>query len=156
MPLGRLPKAWKNLPLSKKRKQCGESWLQWGKGVKNDDEEEEQYEPNAIALAYNAPMVHAMFENFMSLDTPVLQTLVTLALRLTLIAFFLFNKSLYPSFINFNWKWFIQVTTFYESMDWTVSTSKIYNESWGLRKLFGYAHRREKDAFKRGQTPPDS
>ena len=50
----------------------------------------------------------------------------------------------------------IQVELFHSNMGWTVSSTDIYNEAWGLRKLFGYAHRREADCYKRGQTPTES
>ena len=41
-------------------------------------------------------------------------------------------------------------------MQWDVSASRLYKDSWGLRKLYSYALRREGDAFKRGQTPAES
>ena len=76
MPVGRICKAWQHLRLSKKRKAANESWLQWG-----SDEPQKQYEPSAVALSLNAPMVHAMYEEAKSLDTPVLQPLMKLASR---------------------------------------------------------------------------
>ncbi|CAE7208449.1 ATM1 [Symbiodinium microadriaticum] len=45
----------------------------------------------------------------------------------------------------------VEVTTFYEKMAWEVAPTQIYNDSWAVRKLFGYAHRRESDSHKREQ-----
>ena len=77
MPVARIAKSWQNLALSKKRKAQKVDWLQWG-----TEDPEQKYEPSAVALQLNVPMVHAMFEEYKSLDTPVLKPLITLALGL--------------------------------------------------------------------------
>ncbi|CAE7703123.1 unnamed protein product [Symbiodinium sp. CCMP2592] len=46
-----------------------------------------------------------------------------------------------------------KVEEFYENQGWDVTPSRIYKDSWGLRKLYSYALRREADCHKRGQTP---
>ncbi|CAE7807449.1 STRN3 [Symbiodinium sp. CCMP2592] len=46
-----------------------------------------------------------------------------------------------------------KVEQFYENQGWDVTPSRIYKDSWGLRKLYSYALRREADCHKRGQTP---
>ena len=79
MPVARIAKAWQNLKLSKKRHASSQSWLQWGTDVP-----EEQYAPSALALSLNCPMVQAMFDEYKSLDTPVIQPLMTLAPKLAL------------------------------------------------------------------------
>ena len=37
-----------------------------------------------------------------------------------------------------------------------VSSTDLYVDGWGLRKLYGYAHRRQQDAAKREQVPNES
>ena len=49
----------------------------------------------------------------------------------------------------------LKVGTFYRKMEWEQTTTQLYNDAWGLRKLYGYSHRRESDAYKRQQTPQD-
>ena len=49
-----------------------------------------------------------------------------------------------------------KVEQFYVDMEREVTAARLYKDSWGLRKLFSYALRREADAFKRKQTPTDS
>ena len=77
MPISRLPKSWQNLSLSKKRKAANDTWLKWG-----SEDPEDQYEPSATSLSLNVPMIHAMYEEYKSLDTPVLKSLIQLAVKL--------------------------------------------------------------------------
>ena len=50
----------------------------------------------------------------------------------------------------------LKVSAFYRNMEWEVSGSQVYNDSWSLRKLFGYAHRRQADCVRREQTPKET
>ena len=49
-----------------------------------------------------------------------------------------------------------QVKNFYQKMEVECSSNDLYLDAWGLRKLYGYAHRRQADSAKRGQVPKDS
>ena len=145
----RLWRAWKTLRLSKSRQAKGLPWVRW-----KDDEDEDAIEPSAHTLTLNCPLVHCMFECLEQLTSVSIDRLSKAATcwHYGLLLIELCHiRNLGLLFVPAACK----VEQFYADMEWEASASRLYKDSWRLRKLYSYALRREADAFKREQTPTD-
>ena len=139
MTASKLSKAWKSLQLSQKRHDLGASWLNWG-----TDEADQQGEASTSALELNCPMVRVLFDELRTLESPNIHVIQSGASCFNFCPEECENSRLHA---------LLKVKSFYQKMEWTVTGSQIYNDAWGLRKLYSYALRREKDCRKRDQTP---
>ena len=145
----RLWRAWKTLRLSKSRQAKGLPWVRW-----NDDEDEDAIEPSGHTLTLNCPLVPCMFECLEQLTSVSIDRLSKAATcwHYGLLLIELCHiRNLGLLFVPAACK----VEQFYADMEWEASASRLYKDSWRLRKLYSYALRREADAFKREQTPTD-
>ena len=146
----KLAKKWSKLKLTQKRCNAGGPWLRWA-----SDAAEQRGEPGIQALEQNCPMVLATFEELWSLDAPPIKPLMAEAFSthvsgVHMCAYCVFSYTYVHSTP-------MQVEKFYTNMmEMDISSSDLYVDSWGLRKLYGYAHRRQHDACKRNQVPNES
>ena len=145
----RLRKAWKHLKLSKSRQSKGMDWLRW-----HNDEDDDAIEASAHTLTLNCPMVQCMFESLEQLTMVSIDRLSKTATCWHFMGCCHIWKLSCCSLL------FVptacKVEQFYTDMEWEVSATRLYKDSWRLRKLYSYALRREADVHKREQTPADS
>ena len=119
-------------------------WLSWA-----SDAAEQRGEPGIQT------MVLAMFEELWSLDAPPIKPLMAEAFSTHVSGVHMCACCVF-SYTYMHPPPPMQVEKFDTKMDMDISSSDLYVDSWGLRKLYGYAHRRQHDACKRNQVPNES